>query len=225
MRTRQSQRASDRREGSHTGRVNQAMTLQPRKVSYRRKGQKSTKPWATQKGGHCWFPLPMQEFGKSISSEEDGSTLHILSLTFKGGCGCWKVASEELDWQLSVLALSSHCSARQKKTRPEDSVEQQAKATSGPSLQYDFPSRLSLPSQSISSHFQTNTSSVGMHSSCYFHGAAAVLSAQLMAHRSPHPQRSRSFFKPTFGPPSPGYSGETQPAGGGKELGQEGGCL
>lgn len=65
-----------------------------------------------------------------------------------------------------------------------------------------------------------------IHSSCcYFHGAAAVLSAQLIAHRPPHPPCSRSFFKPTFGPPPPGCSGETRPAGGGKELGQEGGCL
>lgn len=86
---------------------------------------------------------------------------------------------------------------------------------------FSFP----FPSQSISSHFQTKTSSVGIHSSCYFHGAAAVLSAQLIAHRPPLPPRSRSFFKPTFGPPPPGCSGETQPAGGGKELGQEGGCL
>lgn len=129
----------------HPDHCMQAFPLQPRKVSYRRKGQKSTKPWATQKGGYCWFPLPVREFGKSISSEEDGSTLHILSLTFKGGCGCWKFASEELDWQLSVLALSSHCSAGQKKTRPEDSVEQPAKATSGPSLQYDFPSHFLFP--------------------------------------------------------------------------------
>lgn len=87
---------------------------------------------------------------------------------------------------------------------------------------FSFP----FPSQSISSHFQTKTSSVGIHSSCcYFHGAAAVLSAQLIAHRPPHPPRSRSFFKPTFRPPPPGCSGETRPAGGGKELGQEGGCL